>query len=191
MLCLFQPETWKLPDFDEKQVYSIYVVVVRAALANAATAEERKRWIKDDDCRAYHISCRSIIKFGVAARPSSRFYAMQPQSGMTGRKFSAPAHGMAVIKRVKWSDVTDFGWPGVNSTYKLALVYEWALEALRLSFPLTSWTKQPIAGCGSELNALFRDAAPRNPQLKAEMEAAIEKALVAPIFVEPTRAAQA
>ena len=115
---------------------------------------------------------------------------MQPDNTMPARKFAAPAHGMIVIKRVEWKDVTSFGWPGVDATYKLALVYEWALEALRLSFPLTSWTITPIAGCGSELNALFHDAALRNPQLKAEMEAAIEKALVAPIFVEPTQAAQ-
>ena len=70
------------------------------------------------------------------------------------------------------------------------LVYEWAIEALRSAFPLTTWAKKPIAGSGSIYSDYLHAAAIANPQLTNELKSAIEHELkTAPKFVELPHAA--
>ena len=113
---------------------------------------------------------------------------MQERSGSNAYKFDTPQYGIMRVKTIEWSDVEALNNRYITSTYELALMCEWLLEAMRLSF--SPFTHQAIAGTGSILNGLFlresKSSALEMQRLRAELAAAIVTTLNEKKFVVPS-----
>ena len=119
-----------MPPWQPARPIFLYVVVVRADLESAETDEQRYRCVCINPYIQLIIAFRSVVKYGIAFRPSGRASRMfcTLKKGFCA---SPLTHGMKIVKEVTMADAERLG---VNAAYKAGLVAEWCLESKRYLF---------------------------------------------------------